>query len=647
MGDQKAALTAQLVHTTALRDRNLLPDEAWMTFGFPPPCADSWEGAYQDDHALVSVVPPGEEGERVLENARATRSQVHTAYQDVGIVRKMEKEVTGATEGVVWGGELSTERRDVGGEVGKVHFLAMITLRVCCVGVISGWLLQKLLGCWVHHLCFRRCGFSLLDFSFAWMRQKDVPKHQKRNIPPSVSDELLALAILWPCWRADLSATIAPRAFCSDATLTRGCVAECDLDCDSALFLWGRAPRRGGVTTFEGFADRQKDLFQVTGGAKRDPIVHEWIESAQFREIVSYNFRSVKHVNVQETVAFRTMVKHIAKDPSLHGKRIVAFVDSQVLQNTVGKGRSSSHILNALMTSISAYMIFCNLYFLMYWVASKFNPSDDGTRNRPMRTARKRSAALRQVVGEQAGRMTAASRVHRSLWPRREAPFVHFFSGPRDPLSAAFRRLGWATRSIDLQTNPDEDLCKASFLEEMQSWIGTRRPAAGFLGPPCKSFSSWMRISKASTRTSAAPWGQSPSPAEVTGNRCVHAAVALAASLDRVEACWDWEQPATSLMWLLDPLRKVLASRPAYEVTFHWCEWGQAWKKATTVKGRSDFLPRLERRCSGRHTHQVLEGTTRIGGETVPWTQVASEYSGEWCHKYAELAHARWQALVC
>ena len=205
MGDQKAALTAQLVHTTALRDRNLLPDEAWMTFGFPPPCADSWEGAYQDDHALVSVVPPGEEGERVLENARATRSQVHTAYQEVGIVRKVEKEVTGATEGVVWGGELSTERCDVGGEVGKVHFLAMITLRVCCVGVISGWLLQKLLGCWVHHLCFRRCGFSLLDFSFAWMRQKDVPKHQKRHTPPTVSDELLALAILWPCWRADLA----------------------------------------------------------------------------------------------------------------------------------------------------------------------------------------------------------------------------------------------------------------------------------------------------------------------------------------------------------------------------------------------------------------------------------------------------------
>ena len=76
-----------------------------------------------------------------------------------------------------------------------------------------------------------------------------------------------------------------------------GCVAEADLDVDSALWLWHRAPRRGGSASFVGREDNAVDLYHVSGAAVADPMVHEWLECTQFRELFHYRFNKNRHVN--------------------------------------------------------------------------------------------------------------------------------------------------------------------------------------------------------------------------------------------------------------------------------------------------------------------------------------------------------------
>ena len=103
--------------------------------------------------------------------------------------------------------------------------------------------------------------------------------------------------------------------------------------------------------------------------------------------------------------------------------------------------------------------------------------------------------------------MQGPSKLHRSLWPCRELLFLDVFAGPRAPLSKAFTRLGWAVRSVDILLCSSDDVTDARFLRELLEWIRSARPAAGFLGPPCATFSSWMRLCVWSTRTKQKPWG--------------------------------------------------------------------------------------------------------------------------------------------
>ena len=52
---------------------------------------------------------------------------------------QQEKAIEDAESGVIWGGELSSDRLDVGAEVMKVAFLAVTTLRFA----IGGWAIYR------------------------------------------------------------------------------------------------------------------------------------------------------------------------------------------------------------------------------------------------------------------------------------------------------------------------------------------------------------------------------------------------------------------------------------------------------------------------------------------------------------------------
>eukprot|EP00971_Amphidinium_carterae_P147588 2924992-Amphidinium_carterae.1 len=87
--------------------------------------------------------------------------------------------------------------------------------------------------------------------------------------------------------------------------------------------------------------------------------------------------------------AWRTGIRHLSRDASasLHGCRILALLDSQVVSCSIQKGRSTSHRLNTLLQSIAGTCLLSKQSVIPLWISSKSNAADDPTRVSRVRDA--------------------------------------------------------------------------------------------------------------------------------------------------------------------------------------------------------------------------------------------------------------------
>ena len=175
-------------------------------------------------------------------------------------------------------------------------------------------------------------------------------------------------------------------------------------------------------------------------------------------------------------------------------------------------------------------------------------------------------------------------------------------------------------------------------VKEWIAWIRLHRPSAGFLAPPCGTFSAWRHFFPWGSRTKENPWGDRAHWKEVHGNTCVENSLDIGRAFDKVRTMWGWENPLTSAMWDITDIWSLLRAGAYSVAEFHWCEWGHPWRKPTRVIGRCRALSSLNRKCSRTHTHVVLEGQVKgPDGKWISRTALAAEYSAEWCDAYAQL----------
>ena len=305
---------------------------------------------------------------------------------------------------------MSSARKDVGGSVEKLLGLAALSLEVVRRGYLTRWLLSRLVGAWVHHLCFRRAGFCLLNAVFTWSRARDVSQHRWSRLPSSVCDELLSVSCLWPLWRTSLDAGLSRRILASDATLSEGCVATAPLDREEAVWLYSRLPRRGGSVVV-GRDDSGERTFLSSGTVVHDVLLGEFVRGCSFKNVCTYPFRKQAHINVQEAVAYRTLLKHAAKSSDLQGTRCPVLLDSRVVQQVALRGRSSSSQLNSIFLRALPYILFSNLYPMCVWVPSAENPADDGSRGKKVRANTVVSEVVAKSIEEARLRFPWASQV--------------------------------------------------------------------------------------------------------------------------------------------------------------------------------------------------------------------------------------------
>ena len=156
-----------------------------------------------------------------------------------------------------------------------------------------------------------------------------------------------------------------------------------------------------------------------------------------FYQDVVYRFRRTQHVNVQESVAFRSLAKVVSSQAKFHNRRVPVLIDSTVVQSSALRGRSSSSIINKILASVGALGLFCGISWLPIWIRSAVNPADDGTRNRALRAPLPPTRAVAEHIRQVNAAQPWPLEVHRAVWNSRPV------RSPEDIGTRAPLRRGW------------------------------------------------------------------------------------------------------------------------------------------------------------------------------------------------------------
>ena len=133
------------------------------------------------------------------------------------------------------------------------------------------------------------------------------------------------------------------------------------------------------------FAERKALCEEADTPAKglESLAVNDLAISGKWSVDCAWNFRKDSHINILEESALLRLAQRCAslKYPT----RITAMVDSNVVRGASAKGRSSSLGLSTVLRRFNAVCVAAALYFSIPFCPTRHNPSDDPTRDTPLR----------------------------------------------------------------------------------------------------------------------------------------------------------------------------------------------------------------------------------------------------------------------
>ena len=153
-------------------------------------------------------------------------------------------------------------------------------------------------------------------------------------------------------------------------------VQSCRPTCDA---VFGRRPAVGEASShfaratplpfLSRFADCIAVYIRELRHAESEPkrpahVPPRWIgdlgAALPWKVILQYKFKRCNHININEELSYRSLLKHVAK--TAPGSRFGVLLDSRVVIGCNAKGRSSSQKFNFYMTTALPYIAGCNLY---------------------------------------------------------------------------------------------------------------------------------------------------------------------------------------------------------------------------------------------------------------------------------------------
>lgn len=109
----------------------------------------------------------------------------------------------------------------------------------------------------------------------------------------------------------------------------------------------------------------------------RQSVCSDWWK---WRPLFAYRWQRRDHINTLElksiTHAVQWRIRHLKEQ----GARVFHITDSYVCVSIIGKGRSSSRMLNRVLQELNAWLLTFNVYLLVLHVESTDNPTDEQSR---------------------------------------------------------------------------------------------------------------------------------------------------------------------------------------------------------------------------------------------------------------------------
>lgn len=133
------------------------------------------------------------------------------------------------------------------------------------------------------------------------------------------------------------------------------------------------------------FAERRvlREDAEVPSKGLESLAINDVAISGKWTVDCAWNFRKDSHINILEESSLLRLAQRCAnlKYPT----RITAMVDSNVVRGASSKGRSSSLGLSTVLRRFNAVCVAAALYFSIPFCPTRHNPSDDPTRDTPLR----------------------------------------------------------------------------------------------------------------------------------------------------------------------------------------------------------------------------------------------------------------------
>ena len=421
MGDLNAVDFMQVSHINCLRARGCCSDDSLVTYRRPlPPGSEGvWEGIVVDDYNVIATVPVGlQPSEPAADTARL--AQADRAYAEEGREPKPSKCFDHEALFHVWGGTIDGDRGSAQAGAELMGRLSLLCLRLLYSGACSVGFWRAVVGL-LSYVAFvgGRTAFALFDAVYVETVDRDVGD----VIQPSsrARAEIESLLALLPMIFVDLRAEVSPVLYATDASSLSAAIVSTEIEPTAARELWRFRYRKGANTQLRTLAEQMVDRFKTrtlalaearrilgteNPGDDEGPAEDEapaWsaalADSVGCRQEWHGPVKRRQHINCKEAKPLQLLTCRLARDAGAHRKKHMVLVDSSVNVASWSKGRSRSRALNAFLKRAAPEALMARLSLGFAHIRSAFNPSDDPTRGRPVRTRPRRHPDPASLMG--------------------------------------------------------------------------------------------------------------------------------------------------------------------------------------------------------------------------------------------------------
>jgi len=293
---------------------------------------------------------------------------MHSAYRAANLEPNSKKEVLPCTSAQILGLEFDGTRHIIRPRPEKLILLIQATRWVLLHRFSTGRALQMLVSHWMWFCLLVRPSLCILSAVFAFINKFSTTR-RPQLLWHNVRGELEALCRLAPLFEAHLDAPLFSKVLCTDASTVGGAVCSTPLteSMRSQLHVWISERRAFDVNS------RSASMFSSV------------FPSQIWRTMFSFTWAFPEHINVLELRTLLDAVRWVISHPG-DSLRVPAFVDSQVVQAIVSKGRTSSRSLVYVLRHLSCLLLATGISLSCFYVPSALNPADAPSRHpRPLR----------------------------------------------------------------------------------------------------------------------------------------------------------------------------------------------------------------------------------------------------------------------